>query len=146
MWPYLQFPADLVTFTEEILNGKFYLLCSDFTFMRTWCSAIFHISFCHIIYQILLEKLPRSWDFQNIYGIENGVDIFFSIGVFFHDHSGITRLQGKGKGISITPHYHFHPLRRHLDISRAITAGSLPLHIGSSWTRNGNLWFPSASR
>ena len=28
MRPNLQFPADLVTFTEEILNGKLYLLCS----------------------------------------------------------------------------------------------------------------------
>ena len=27
MCPYLQFPADLVTFTEEILNGKLYFLC-----------------------------------------------------------------------------------------------------------------------
>ena len=26
---FLQFPADLVTFTEEILNGKPYFLCSD---------------------------------------------------------------------------------------------------------------------
>ena len=43
------------------------------------------------------------------------------------------------EGISITPHYHFHPLHRHLDISRAITAESSPLHIGSSRTRPGNL-------
>ena len=30
MWPNPQFPADLVTFTEEILNRKFQFLCSDF--------------------------------------------------------------------------------------------------------------------
>ena len=72
---------------------------------------------------------------------------FFSIWVFFHDHSRITGLQGKGEGIfSLTPHYHFHPLHRQLEISRAITAGSSPLHIASSRTRTGNLWFPSASR
>ena len=41
----------------------------------------------------------------------------FSIGVFFHDHSRFTGLPGKGEGISLTPHYHFHPLHRHLDIS-----------------------------
>ena len=29
MWPNLQFPADLVTFTEEIFNGKFHFLCSE---------------------------------------------------------------------------------------------------------------------
>ena len=28
MLPNLQFPADLVTFTEEIFNGKFPFLCS----------------------------------------------------------------------------------------------------------------------
>ena len=71
---------------------------------------------------------------------------FFSIWVFSHDHSRITELQGKGGGISLTPHYHFHPLHRHLDISWAITAESSPLHIVSSRTRTGNLWFPSTSR
>ena len=29
MWPNPQFPEDLVTFTEEILNGKLHFLCSD---------------------------------------------------------------------------------------------------------------------
>ena len=70
---------------------------------------------------------------------------FFSIWVFFHEHSWITGLQGKGEGISLTPHYHFHPLHRHLDISRTITAESSPLHIASCRTRTGSLWFPSAS-
>ena len=56
------------------------------------------------------------------------------------------RTAGEGEGISLTPHYHFHPLHRHLDISRAITAESSPLHIASSRIQTGNLWFPSASR
>ena len=73
-------------------------------------------------------------------------NVFVFIWVFFHDHSRITGLQGKREGISLTPHYHFHPLHRHLDISRAITADSSPLHIGSSRARTGNLCFPSASR
>ena len=29
MWPNAQSPADLVTFTEEILNGKLHFLCSE---------------------------------------------------------------------------------------------------------------------
>ena len=57
---------------------------------------------------------------------------FFSIWVFFYEHSRITGLQGKGEGISLTPQYHFHPLHRHLDISRAFTAESSPLHIVTS--------------
>ena len=71
---------------------------------------------------------------------------FFSIWVFFHEHSRFTGKQGKGEGIYLTPLYHFHPLHRHLDISRAITAGSSPLHIAGSRTRTGNLWLPTASR
>ena len=57
--------------------------------------------------------------------------IFFSIWVFFHKHSQITGLQGKGESISLTPHYCFHLLHRHLDISWVITAASSPLHIAS---------------
>ena len=74
------------------------------------------------------------------------VTFFFSIWVLFHEHSRITGLQGKGEGISLTPHNDFHPLNKHLDISRAITAESTPLHIVNSRTQTGNLWFPSASR
>ena len=71
---------------------------------------------------------------------------YFSIWFFFfHNYSQITGLQGKREGISLTPHYHFHPLHRHLDISWAITAESSLLHIGSSQTQTRNLWFPSAS-
>ena len=69
----------------------------------------------------------------------NNNNNFFSIWVFFRNHSRSTGLQGKREGISLTPHYHFNPLHRHLDISRAITAKSSPLHIGSSRTRTGNL-------
>ena len=39
---------------------------------------------------------------------------------------------GKGEGIYLLPVYHFHPLHRHLDITRAITAESSPLHIAYS--------------
>ena len=56
---------------------------------------------------------------------------FFSIWVFFHNHSWITRLHGKGEGIFLTPHYHFHSLHRHLDITRAITAERSLLHIAA---------------
>ena len=48
MGPNLQFPADLVTFTEEILNGKLHFLCSErlsLSFIRLsnfflWCLKI----------------------------------------------------------------------------------------------------------
>ena len=72
----------------------------------------------------------------------------FQILFFFYVSflSRITGLEGKGEDISLTPHYHFHLLHRHLDISRAITEEISPLDIVSSRTRTGNLWFPSANR
>ena len=81
------------------------------------------------------QKKKESWIF-----------FFFSIWVFFHEHSQFTGQQGKWEGIYLTPLYHFHPLQRHLDISREISAESSPLHIASSRTRTGNLRFPIASR
>ena len=56
---------------------------------------------------------------------------FFSIWVFFHEHSRITGLQRKGRDNSLTPHYHFHPFHRHLDMSWTITAEISPLHIAA---------------
>ena len=53
---------------------------------------------------------------------------FFSIWVFFHGHSRFTGQQGKGEATSLTPLYHFDPLHRHLDISRAITAEFTSAH------------------
>ena len=38
---------------------------------------------------------------------------------YFHDHSRITEMQGKGEGISLIPHYHFHQLHGHLDMTLA---------------------------
>ena len=64
---------------------------------------------------------------------------FLSIWVFFHEHSRFTGQQAKEEGIYLTPLYHFHQLQRHLDISRAITAESSPLHIAGSRTRTWNL-------
>ena len=101
------------------------------------------------IYKIFFKaeaflKYKRNFFSENIRKfLLLGLEFFFSIRVFFHDHPRITGLWGKGKGISLTPRYHFHPLHRHLDIGRAITAESSPLHIASSRARTENLWFPS---
>ena len=112
----------------------------------------------HLIYPRLLTGFGMLIFFKNLSLIMEfqvrylalfllfSVIFFFSIWVFFHEHSRFTGQQGKGEGIYLTPLCHFHPLHRHLDISRAITAESSPLHIAGSRTRTGNLWFPSASR
>ena len=75
-------------------------------------------------------------------------EYFYLCGFSFtsiHESQDCTGRRARGGGISLTPHYFFHSLHRHLDISWAITVQSLPLHIANSWTPTGNLWFPSAS-
>ena len=90
-------------------------------------------------------------------------EIFFYLGLLSQPLTN-HRSARKGEAISLTTHYHFHPLHRHLDICLAITGERLPLHIGSSlhisnslhigsnlrigssWIRTGKIWFPSASR
>ena len=56
---------------------------------------------------------------------------FFSLWVFFCDHSRFKSQQGKGKAMSLTPLYHFHPLHRYLDIRREITAKISLLRVKS---------------
>ena len=60
---------------------------------------------------------------------------FFFLG-FLSPTFTIHRTAGEeGEGIYLTPLYHFHPIHRHIDISRAITAESSTLHIAGSRTR-----------
>ena len=66
---------------------------------------------------------------------------FFLSGFCFTNIHESQDCKGRGKGILLTPHYHFHPLHRQLDNGQAVIAESL----ASSRTRTGNLWFPSAS-
>ena len=78
--------------------------------------------------------------------LNHGLTLFFLSGFSFTTIHNSQDCKGRGRAFLLTPHDHFHPLRRHLDISRAITAESSPLHIASRRTRTGELWFPSASR
>ena len=93
----------------------------------------------------IFRNFAKIFSFSAIIIWDIKYSIFFSIRVFFHERSRITRFQGKGEGISLTPRYYFNPLYRHLNISREITAETLPLHIASSQTWTRNLWLPSAS-
>ena len=86
---------------------------------------IFQINLMHASYHFFTIFFLSGFSFTNIHTSQE---------------SG---LQRKGEGIYLTPLYHFQPLQRHLNISRAITAESSPLHIGISRTQTGNLWFAS---
>ena len=72
---------------------------------------------------------------------------FFFLSVFFFLSRTFTihRTAGEGGGYLFNSSPPLPPLHRHLDISRAVTAESSPLHI-SSRTRTRNLRFSSASR
>ena len=70
---------------------------------------------------------------------------FFLSGFSFTNIYSSQESRGMGEAVSLTPLFHFHPLYRHFYINRAITAELQPLHITSSWIRNGNLWFSSLS-
>ena len=110
--------------------------------MQIWMEGVY----CNLMNNTVRDTLDLSGFDPTNYGADEGATVplddiqtgimflFFSIWIFFHEHSRITGLQGKGEGISLTPHYHFHPLHRHLDISRAIAAESSPLYIASSRT------------
>ena len=54
MWPNTQFAADSVTFTEEILNGKFHFLCSA-------CTSADH-DFSKVLYRKLVTSVTRIVD------------------------------------------------------------------------------------
>ena len=110
-----------------------------------WCCNIY--TYIYIFLAGILVVLANSV-FKNLFhflkcsGAAISIHIyFFSIWFFSWNHSQITGLQEKEEGISITPYYHSHSLHRHLDINRAITTESSPLHIGSRGTRTRNLFY-----
>ena len=63
---------------------------------------------------------------------------YFFIYVLFIRHSRITGQQGKDRGGILTTLHHFHPLHKHLDINRVVTAVFLPLHLFNKQTWIGN--------
>ena len=67
MWPNPQETADLVTFTEEILNGKLHFLCSVRVFFLIYQSAngTFSIMIDTLEFSFLLhEKLKFKINFK----------------------------------------------------------------------------------
>ena len=58
MWPNPQFPAELVTFPKEILNGNLYFLCSAKTQLLDSCELHFFISNSK---NLILRTLEHCW-------------------------------------------------------------------------------------
>ena len=70
MWPNQQFPADMVQFTEEILNGKFIFLCC--VFMSSFHSQ--NGSFLRLIFQAFSNIIQEFWNIFFIKAIIQIVD------------------------------------------------------------------------
>ena len=69
MWPNLRIPADLVTFTEEILNEKLHFLCSDLILIRqrsTTLQNIYDGAFCKNNYGLRVTNCHRKMFFINM--------------------------------------------------------------------------------
>ena len=63
MWSNAQLSADLVIFTEEILNGKLHFLCSDTLDKKTrkvLASWMFRIVFPFVYQKVELRKVPET--------------------------------------------------------------------------------------
>ena len=122
-----------------------FLLLFRFYIKFTWISLYHHPLVNELVLNLsTLNKVLLLQSSQTLYRCYSAKHIFFTW-VFFHGHSQFTGQQKKGEAISVGPLYRFHPLQKHLDISRKINVVSSPLHIASSRTRTGNFWFESAS-
>ena len=89
-------------------------------------------------------KLTHNWN-KVICKIHFSSFFFFSFyrGFISWPFTNHNTAKENEEGITVIPHYHFHPLHRQLDISWVITAERRsPLHIGSSWTQT---WEPLPS-
>ena len=86
---------------------------------------ILPISTCNLL-QLLVLQITSFIPVLQLIFLQNFSFIYLA---FSYENSRITGLQGKGEGISLTLHYHLHPLHRHLDISRTNTAESSHLAL-----------------
>ena len=96
-------------------------------------------------FQLEWNGVNHWWESVEVNPVSSSIsDFFFYLGFLLQPFTN-HRTAGEGGGHFLNSSLRLHLLHRHLDISWVITAESSPLHIGSSWTRIGNLWFPSAS-
>ena len=135
----------------KIVNGfQALTIFANYSILDVWqClnSYVFELFSCSTEY-LLVWNISQNSTEKNLSWMSATLlrKRFFFYLAFFHKYWRFTGQQGKGEVTSFVPLYHFHRHDRHIAISRAITIESSPLHIVSSLTRTGNLWFPSASR
>ena len=72
MWPNSRFPADFITFTEEIQNGKLHFLCGDVIHLPIGLSFTTFL----LTHFILLVSFYTSWKHQKTFSF-----LMFSRGI-----------------------------------------------------------------
>ena len=110
----------------------------------SWYSSNCCIAGYFVLFSFWLIKYQQKQSPGGVLYKKSVLNFFFYLG-FLSRTFTIHGTAGKGGGYLFPPLYYFHPLHRHLDVRRPITAESAPLHIASSPTRTENFWFPSAS-
>ena len=77
MWPYPQETADLVTFTEEILNGKLYFLCSvywEYSWPKKYfVQTTFHNNLSRLLVILAVAQYTFTCSKSTIETLEKGV-------------------------------------------------------------------------
>ena len=128
--------------SSQTLSIEFWCSSSPY-----FCISNFRFELVNDLPYAIWQNLLTSFPFTCIYFFTGIIPFrlfflryFFSTWVLFHEHSWFTGQQGKGEAVSLTPFYNFHPLQRHLNINRTITAKRPLLHIASSRTKTGNIW------
>ena len=81
MWPNPQFPANLVTFKEKLLNGKLHFLCCDAKQKHFWDSRIILIN---NVYSYILKVVQECSLFLYIIGTTKYVVNRYS---WYHFHN-----------------------------------------------------------
>ena len=120
MWPNPQFPADLVIFIEEILNGKLHFLCSDLettssTFLSKFSAEIFLSQI--INYWGSIFTLYLTWGMFSLVCVLSGARTFFLsfllfslfLSVFYLADTNDSQDSREGRGNNCFFVYYFHP-------------------------------------
>ena len=130
---------------RNLFNCKLKNLINEYTFYiwriptdEKFSSIIFSL----VCVPFSLGSICKHWTSINFFSCLGKKKFLFFLSHDIHDSH---ESRGKGRPFFI-PLYRFHPLHKHLHISRVITVGSSRLHMTSGRIRTGNLWFPSANR
>ena len=116
MWPNLQFPAYLVSFTEEILNRKLHLLCSDF------CRNIFSLLWlkfetsAHVQLTITCQYILFR-DFLTRYQLENCTEGTLFINEIFRWRHESSHLMTSHSNDFSWKHFHVYNLWLEMSLS-----------------------------